>query len=398
MKTKTSKSFFLCILALACVFFHVHPAAAHGEHADSGEPVTADEVENRDTLRKFVLHAKSHWEALITPDESFEFWDEMLEEGNWKSGSTYLIVTDKQGRAIIHGYYGNSLHGTDLSVLQDSMETSVVNKLIEVAEASEQGGFVDYYWDDPDDPSDSETSPKSAYAANFYANALEIELVLIGGFHHDMPHSTTVEVPTDFEPQVTASDVEDKDTLMKFVREAIAFVVHVVTATGGQVDVPELLDASRSETWKSGEIYLFAITNQGLVIFNGNDPSLQSTSTLNVVDRNGVRIGEEIIQTAADGGGFVSYLWDNPLVDGDEIMEAGKARGTSPKTSYVEQIRLGDNIYIIGSGIYTAEGDDSGGCAIASGARTSNATENTVFSLFLILSVLLPAFFRRKLL
>ena len=290
MKTITSKSLFLCILALACVFSYVRSAVAHGEHADDGEPVTADEVENRSTLREFVLHAKSHWETLTTPEESFDFWAEMLEEGDWKDGSTYLIVTDKQGRAIIHGYYGDSVHGTDLSVLRDAMETDVVSKLIEAAQNSEQGSFVDYYWDDPNDPSDNATSPKSAYAVNFPAHALGIELVLIGGFHHDEPSPPEFETPTDFEPEVTADDVEDRDTLMKFVQEAIAFVLHVVTATGGQIDVAELLDASRSETWKSGEIYLFAITDQGLVIFNGNDPSLESTSTLNVEDKNGTSV------------------------------------------------------------------------------------------------------------
>ena len=77
-------------------------------------------------------------------------------------------------------------------------------------------------------------------------------------------------------------------------------------------------------------------------------------------------------------------------------MEAGKARGTSPKTSYVEQIRIGDDVYIIGSGIYTAERGDNGGCAIASGKGTANATENTIFSLFLISSVLLSMVLRKK--
>ena len=367
LKNNITKTFalmggFLCALALVCLFSDVRLALAHGKHANaSKETVTASGASDnsRDTLREFVLHAKAHWEVPVPDEQSFDLWQEILHEiqqkGDWKSGSKYLILVDKQGRSIAHGYY-ESAHGRDLTILRDSRGTDVVQKLVEAAEKNEEGGFIDYYWNDPKDPSYYETLPKSSYAVNYTVHALGIELVLIGGFHHDELIPSMREVLEKYVPEVKAGSVKDRYTLKNFVEKTVDFIDHAYKATRGNIDIAELLRvSSRKEAWKHNEIYLFAITNQGLVVFNGNNPDFSQASTINVLDENGVDIGERIIKVAESGGGFVHYLWDNPLVEGDEITEVGKAKGTSLKISYVKQIRLGDDSYILGSGIYPAD-------------------------------------------
>ena len=361
MKTFALTGIFLCVLALISAFSDIPLALAHGKHANaSKETVTADGAsESHDALREFILHAKAHWEVPVTDEQSFDLWQEILHEiqqrGDWKSGSEYLILVDKQGRCIAHGYY-ESAHGRDLTVLRDAKGTDVVKKLIETAEKNKEGGFVDYYWDNPNDPSDHEALPKSSYAVNYTVHALGIELVLIGGLHHEELIPSMGEVLEKYVPEVKASSVKDKYTLKNFVEKTVGFVDHAYKATRGNMDIAELLRvSSRKEAWKHNEIYLFAITNQGLVVFNGNNPNMRQASTMNTIDENGVNIGERIIKVAENGGGFVHYLWDNPLVEGDEITEVGKAMGTSLKVSYVKQIRLGDDTYILGSGIYPAE-------------------------------------------
>lgn len=351
----------LCALALVCLFSDVRLALAHGKHANaSKETVTANGApESQDSLREFVLHAKAHWEVPVPDEKSFDLWQEILheiqQEGDWKSGSKYLILVDKQGRSIAHGYY-ESAHGRDLTVVRDAKGTEIVHKLIEAAENNKEGGFVDYYWNDAKDPSDYEILPKSSYAVNYTVHALGIELVLIGGFHHDELIPSMREVLGKYVPEVKAGSVKDKYTLKNFVEKTGEFVDHAYKATRGNMDIAELLRiSSGKEAWKYNEIYLFAITDQGLVVFNGNNPNMRQASTMNSVDENGVNIGEGIIKVAQSGGGFVHYLWDNPLVEGDETTEVGKAKGTSLKISYVKQIRLGDNIYILGSGIYPAD-------------------------------------------
>lgn len=345
----------LCVLAFICVFSDMHPALAHGKHANaSKETVMADgAAESRDALREFVLHAKAHWEIPVSDEKSFDLWQEILYEvqhkGDWKSGSEYLILVDKQGRCIAHGYY-QSAHGRNLTVLRDGKGTDIVHKLIEAARNNKDGGFVDYYWND---------SPKSSYAVNYTVQALGIELVLIGGFHHKELIPSMDEVLGKYVPEVKAASVKDKSTLKNFVEKTAEFVDHTYKATRGNMDIAELLRVSSGkEAWKHNEIYLFAITDQGLIVFNGNNPNMRQASTMNAIDENGVNIGERIIKVAKSGGGFLHYLWDNPLVEGDEVREVGKASGTSLKISYVKQIRLGDDLYILGSGIYPAESTD----------------------------------------
>ena len=366
MKISALKAVFICVLTFICVFFYMHSASAHGKHANaSKETVTASKAGNsRSATQEFVLHAKAHWEVPVPREQSLDLWQQILgevqERRDWRSGSNYLILVDKQGRSIAHGYY-ESAPGYDISVWRDARGTDVVQELIKVAQGSKQGGFVDYYWDDPDDPSDNSISPKSAYAVNYTVRALGIELVLIGGLHHDEVIPSMLEVLKKYVPEVKASTVRDSDTLKNFVEKATEFVNHVYGTTQGNMDITNLLRVSnRDKTWKHNEIYLFAMTQQGLVVFNGHNPDLVRTlafNPMNVIDENEFEVGKEMVKTAKKGGGFVYYLWDNPLVDGDEINEVGKAKGTSFKVGYVKQVTLGDDTYILGSGFYPEEGE-----------------------------------------
>ena len=366
VRTSVLKGVSVCVLGFMCVFFHIDPASAHGEHVNaSKEAVTASEAgKSRSALKEFVLHAKAQWEIPVPREQSLDLWQQVLREvhqqGDWKSGSNYLILVDKQGRSIAHGYY-KSAPGHDISVWRDARGTDVVQELISVAQDNDQGGFVDYYWDDPDDPSDSSTSPKSAYAVNHTVDALGIELVLIGGFHHGEVIPSMLEVLRKYVPEVKARTVKDPATLKNFVEKGAKFVEHVYEATQGNMDITDLLTISnRDESWKYREIYLFAITKQGLAVFNGHNPDLVRTlafNPMNVIDGNELEVGKEMVRIAEKGGGFIYYLWDNPMVDGDEINEVGKAKGTSFKVGYVKQVTLGDDNYILGSGFYPEEGE-----------------------------------------
>jgi len=362
MKTFPSVGIFLCILAFICFFLDARTASAHGKHANnSKETVTASGArDSRKALREFVLHAKAHWEVPVSYKKSLDFWRQILREiqneGSWKSGTKYLVLVDKQGRVVAHGYYP-STHGRDLTVLRDGKGTNVVQELIEAAGNSKEGGFVDYYSGESKTQTFSyygyEVLPKASYAVNYTVKALGLDLVLIGGFHHEELIPSMDKILREYVPKVKADSVRDRDTLRNFVEQTARFVKHVYKSTEGNMDIAELLRvSSKKKAWKDREIYLFVITNQGLVVFNGNNPDFDQASSINVVDKNGVNIGKQIIKASKSGGGFLSYLWDNPIVEGDEITEIGKARGTSLKLSYVKQIRLGDDTYILGSGIY----------------------------------------------
>ncbi len=156
-------------------------------------------------------------------------------------------------------------------------------------------------------------------------------------------------------------------------------------------------------------------------IFNGNTPQLQD-KTLRLRDDNGVEIAERILeevrkQDDTPNRGFLTYLWDDPTVGGDEVVceetepvsgpspededvscEAGnpipgRSTGRSVKRGYFIRTNfgVGETYYVVGSGIYPKPqaGEGGGGCAIAAGS--GNELEGAAFNLFLITAALFLA-------
>ena len=198
-------------------------------------------------------------------------------------------------------------------------------------------------------------------------------------------------------PETSAADVVDRDTLKRFVDEVAEFYVDLVGRIGTSRFVNSL-SCFRVLPWKNDSVYLFAMTDDTqLVVFNGNTPGLENRS-LNVVDANGVNVGDLIVNALKDKpsheGVFVEYLWDDPADGIPPITEEGKAPGDVPKLSYVVGVPLGDSgrRVIWGSGIYPETGDDNG-CAIAGGA---DAPGTALLNFFMTVLILLPAVFLKK--
>ncbi|MCE2448635.1 MAG: cache domain-containing protein [Candidatus Latescibacteria bacterium] len=144
------------------------------------------------------------------------------------------------------------------------------------------------------------------------------------------------------DPEVTAGDVVDRETLKAFVLAAKAYGDKATS-------LPEylnILQEFRTEgPWKQGSIYLFLFTTEGIFILHGDDPDLEGQNLIDLEDANGVKIVQELIAVAAEGGGYVEYLWPDPAVEGDE--ETG-----SPKVSYgIPYSALGQD-FVLGSGFY----------------------------------------------
>ena len=143
------------------------------------DAITASEVVDRPTLEAFVLRAKAVVESLTSPAELLAAYADFDAEGEWKSGSIYLFVSDRQGTSIFHGADA-SLQGQDLSGLTDSNGVLIVQELL--AAAANGGGFVEYLWDDPAVEGDEEIgSPKVSYAAEL--KVLGLELIIGSGFY-----------------------------------------------------------------------------------------------------------------------------------------------------------------------------------------------------------------------
>ena len=142
--------------------------------------------------------------------------------------------------------------------------------------------------------------------------------------------------------EITAGDVVDRETLKAFVLAAAAYGNQATSIS----EYLAILQEFRTEgPWKQGSIYLFLFNPEGIFILHGDDPALEGQNLIDLEDPNGVKIVQELIAVAAEGGGYVEYLWPDPAVEGDE--ETG-----SLKVSYgIPYSALGQN-FILGAGFY----------------------------------------------
>lgn len=98
--------------------------------------------------------------------------------------------------------------------------------------------------------------------------------------------------------------------------------------------------------------YLFVFALDGEVIMHPVNKDLIGTDGFALKDKNGTAMIKELVDAAADGGGFVRYYWPKP--GGDEAIG---------KESYAQM--SGDWQWVIGTGIYTDDVDAAVNRAIA---------------------------------
>ena len=378
---------FLVCLSVAYAFAHEFANEGHEDPQTTAQE--AYEQNTEEAMKDFLRHLSYHVKPDTGAGEQTVLLRETRRDGVWKHQSVYLIVT-YNNKVESHGKHLRSLWASDLS---DVHEIGELNRMLDnEPDALKQthgtlGPVCISY--------DLEGTPRWACAIvpagqrnTYYA-----------GFDHPEDHEAIEHLECGEEGlEITAAQVEKsqrREDLRKFVRQAMDAAGDALEE-GGPLEALEKMRCiadgreGRGSPWKSDSVYVFVMTvEQSLVFYNGNNPELNGAYFRNVFDEDGVDIEDEILEVAgAHGeGGFVRYKWDNPAITGDEVNEAGKSPGTSPKLTYVEARRYDipgvpvDYTYIFGSGIYP-EGDDDG-CAIA-GASASGAG-SAVLNMFMII-------------
>lgn len=313
--------------------------------------VTAGDVKDPATLKAFVEYAKSQLDDIADAAELAVLWGSMRLEGDWKSGNTYLIVLSERGSVLFHADR-RDFEGRNLRGLVDARGDSVGKYIL--SEAAAAGGFVGYYWDDPTVEGDDSGHPKVAYATEFFSEVTDENHILVGGFYRDLgdlPSGDPVSVPR---PNVTASEVVDRETLKAFVQGVLKAFSAALERIGLE-KVGQIRDIFRDEGgyWKHGSIYAFVVTTAGYVVFHGADPERENRfANVDIEDANGVRFVHELFRVAREGGGYVEYTWDDPTVDEDGDGELLGDTTGSFKVSYaLLHTHLGEE-YVIAAGIY----------------------------------------------
>ena len=302
----------------------------------AGAAPTAAQVKDDESLKAFVEGAKAQIEAITDMNEGARLRERLRTEGDWKSGSMFLVIFLKSGEPFIHGN-DRAAEGKNLLGVEDERGTRVVERLF--AAAAQGGGFVEY----------QDGGTKTAYAVEYTSGITARRFVLVGGYAQDVSH-VPVQMADLPKPTVTASQVVDRETLIAFVEEA-ARTYRQAVMSEGYSGLTAVRNAFREEGghWKSGSIYLWVVSGGGVTLFHGSEPYREGKPTDMVrTDSKGVKIAEELIGGARrEGHKFLRYHYDNPAIEGDE--ETG-----SPKFGYAVSFPVpnSDQRGVIGSGIY----------------------------------------------
>lgn len=123
-----------------------------------------------------------------------------------------------------------------------------------------------------------------------------------------------------------------KDEVVKFVEEGVRFAKE----KGKEAFFKELMN--KSGRFQRGELYFYAYDFNGVVLAHGAKPNLVGNNLINLTDKNGLKVIQKLRDTAAKGGGWVEYFWQNPV--------SGKVER---KLGYV--VKLDDQCWF-GSGTY----------------------------------------------
>ena len=293
------------------------------------DPIRAEDVVDRDTLKRFVEAAVAEASANVaSADAAYDFFDTTFREERWLKGSIYLFSHYREGDLRAHLFFHGVTpenEGTDRWDLEDVNGVKLIQELL--AAVAEGGGFVEYRWPNPEVEGDEDTgSPKLSYGLPLTIGDLELS------------------VGAGIYSPIRAADVLNRGNLRQFVeRGAEALSEH----TGDRETAYAFLDANfRDEgEWRHGEVYFFVLTQEGVNFFQAPDPDWEGTDTSEIVDLNGVKLFDGLLAAAQAGGDFTEYLWDNPAVEGDE-------EGGSPKLAYVVPVTIGGVPMMLGSGIY----------------------------------------------
>ncbi len=333
---------------------HFGPEVLDTDHTPE---VSASEVVDRPTLRAFVNGAIDHLESLF---ETGGFNGAQVvrgvfrdENGPWRAGPVYLFIIDRTGYTLFHGAFPDKY---ELRILTGTVEDAVTGEpilpqIIAAATQSEDGGFVEYHFDNPDDDTDSVEIPKLAFVRE---RTITYHHPILGAISNTFIIGSGLyqEAGTEAGPAVTrvcphrdiaASAVRTQSDVQAFVECAEAYLAEHGTAEARRA-------FNEDERWKHGSIYVFvdgiaASGEDALVHVYPPDPSREGDVWGTFIDTFGTDYYYELyrMMSVVDSG-WIYYSIHNP----------GSGR-EEPKSSYVVEVDWDGERAAVGAGVYARD-------------------------------------------
>ena len=246
------------------------------EMIDHGDPtITAADVVDRATLKAFVTQAGEYVLAQQRSGDPAASAKALValrdENGPWRHGSVYLYVlnlTDPdadppEGVILFHATEPDRFEFQPLigTVRDEVTGEFILPQVLRAATGNPEGGFVQYFYDDPTDHADRADIPKVGYARQFTAEiqtpvgATQVNFVVGSGFYLSSPGVVA-----------TSRNTVIESVLPQVVRAMTASTVDAVSGRIQQASAGTAPDASLS--------FGGASTLSDAIVMNG--PALQN--------------------------------------------------------------------------------------------------------------------------
>jgi signal transduction histidine kinase len=231
----------------------------------------------------------------------------------WRQGERYIFVLDLGGNMVVHP--DPALEGKNQLGLKDVNGKPIIRGLIGAATASPQkaAGWYHYQW-----PVPGGLLPrwKSSYVRLVNTSAGKNYVVGSGDYDDRMERSFVVDM---VENAVAKINVQGEAAFDLFYDPAGSFLVK--------------------------DAYIFVIDPDGVDLVNPGFRNLEGRNIMDLKDTHGKFLIQEMFKVTKErGAGWVDYMWPKP---GESI--------STRKSAYVSKVKVGDQLMIIGCGVYLAD-------------------------------------------
>ena len=212
-------------------------------------------------------------------------------------GQNYLFLVDENDIYLAHPFFPHFI-GTDIKDVVGSDGQKLGE---EIAQATEEGQWIEYPWPDP---VTGVEEPKSTWAIRHDG------IIFASGYYTPDPN-TDPPAWKDADPvEYTVTYVEQ--AIARYEREGLDAMVNYYNSV-----------ASFHGQW-----YMFIIDANDLYIVHPIFPQLRGTDIKDVVGSDGYELGKEIAK-ATEEGHWVEYLWPHPstLLDAHKVAYAVRHDG-----------------------------------------------------------------------
>ena len=257
--------------------------------------VTAADVVDRESLKQFVEGAVQWSDSLFSAlgfsavlHWKIEFRRDVKDGGLFKDGLTLLYSITPDGYVVFHALDPWREGRIVINNPDARGDTTFVRRIIQ--EAQSGGGFVDYYWDNPDDPNDDQDGTlRTTYAVSMMPAGIQGEYILAGSFFPSLVTSvegTATEIPAEFALHGNYPNPFNPSTRIQFdLPERAQVTLQVLDLLGRKVmELPvQAIEAGANHTIELNAVYLSSGAYIFRVIAIGSERTYEKTGLMTLV-------------------------------------------------------------------------------------------------------------------